>query len=61
MHPNARADGIATAPACTSHCPLCNGAGLTARHCKLICEACGYVESCEDNFPPTWELPREPA
>ena len=33
-------------------CPLCRSALLVARHCKKLCEACGYVESCEDNFLP---------
>lgn len=32
-------------------CPRCGRAELVARHCKSICEQCGYVESCEDNFP----------
>jgi hypothetical protein len=31
-------------------CPQCESADLTDRHCKLICENCGYVESCEDLF-----------
>ena len=31
-------------------CPQCNREILAGRHCKLICSACGYVESCEDNF-----------
>jgi len=31
-------------------CPQCRMGGLTIRHCKSICERCGYVESCEDNF-----------
>ena len=31
-------------------CPQCNLETLAGRHCKLICYACGYVESCEDNF-----------
>lgn len=33
-------------------CPACERAALLPRHCKSICEACGYVESCEDNFVP---------
>jgi len=39
-------------------CPICEAAVLTHRHCKTICEACGYVESCEDNFarPPSESL-----
>ncbi len=32
-------------------CPQCQRHELESRHCKLICQACGYVESCEDNFP----------
>ena len=38
-------------------CPMCEGGPLTARHCKLICESCGYVESCEDNFVPNFANP----
>ena len=33
-------------------CPMCRSAVLAARHCKKLCELCGYVESCEDNFLP---------
>ena len=33
-------------------CPMCQSAALVARHCKKLCELCGYVESCEDNFLP---------
>ena len=40
-------------------CPMCQAAILVARHCKLICERCGYVESCEDNFPPNPAPPSE--
>ncbi len=32
-------------------CPQCRLGELTSRHCKAICELCGYVESCEDVFP----------
>ncbi len=32
-------------------CPQCQLGELTSRHCKVICELCGYVESCEDVFP----------
>ncbi len=32
-------------------CPQCLRQALVARHCKLLCRACGYVESCEDSFP----------
>jgi len=31
-------------------CPQCRRALLAGRHCKLLCRACGYVESCEDRF-----------
>ena len=34
-------------------CPQCEQGSLVARHCKLVCERCGYVESCEDNFVPS--------
>lgn len=33
-------------------CPMCETATLVGRHCKTLCERCGYVESCEDNFLP---------
>ncbi|MCO6436967.1 MAG: hypothetical protein J5J06_07760 [Phycisphaerae bacterium] len=33
-------------------CPLCERRLLRAAHCKLVCDGCGYVESCEDNFVP---------
>lgn len=33
-----------------SRCPRCGAAVLARRHCKLLCESCGYVESCEDLF-----------
>ena len=35
-----------------SLCPQCQLGRLESRHCKRICVACGYVESCEDVFPP---------
>ena len=38
-------------------CPMCEGGRLIARQCKLICESCGYVESCEDNFVPNYSNP----
>lgn len=38
-------------------CPLCECAELTERHCKLVCEGCGYVESCEDNFASMFTIP----
>lgn len=36
-------------------CPRCFASVLMARHCKNICESCGYVESCEDLFAPIAE------
>ncbi len=47
------ADGLAV-------CPLCERVGLIRRHCKLICERCGYVESCEDNFELMQAAPDDP-
>ncbi|MDO8628948.1 MAG: hypothetical protein Q7R41_00500 [Phycisphaerales bacterium] len=41
-------------------CPLCEAGCLVARQCKLICESCGYVESCEDNFVPRVANPPRP-
>lgn len=41
-------------------CPLCEGECLVKRHCKLVCERCGYVESCEDNFAPVQAAPDDP-
>ena len=38
-------------------CPICEAASLQRRHCKSVCERCGYVESCEDNFVPNEENP----
>ncbi len=32
-------------------CPQCNLAPLKPRHCKAVCDECGYVESCEDLMP----------
>lgn len=40
-------------------CPMCEGGLLIARQCKLFCESCGYVESCEDNFVPNYSNPYE--
>lgn len=31
-------------------CPQCGRETLTDRHCKVVCEQCGYTESCEDIF-----------
>lgn len=42
-------------------CPQCEAAHLTRRRGITICEACGYVESFEDNFAPTQARPREHA
>jgi hypothetical protein len=33
-------------------CPRCERGYLILRQCKLLCERCGYVESCEDSFLP---------
>jgi len=38
-------------------CPMCQASYLIARHCKSVCERCGYVESCEDNFVPNQTNP----
>lgn len=40
-------------------CPQCESTFLTNRQCKSICESCGYVESCEDNFVPNQDNPIE--
>lgn len=32
-------------------CPRCARDVLRPAHCKLICNGCGYVESCEDLLP----------
>ena len=53
-------DGV---PAGRSHarlCPMCEAGCLVARQCKLICESCGYVESCEDTFVPNVANPPNP-
>lgn len=42
-------------------CPMCESGSLVTRHCKRVCERCGYVESCEDNFLPIQENPSEVA
>ncbi len=34
-------------------CPRCQRGYLTDRHCKSVCELCGYVESCEDILRPS--------
>lgn len=40
-------------------CPLCARAELDRRQCKSVCQSCGYVESCEDNFIPNQANPPE--
>jgi len=40
-------------------CPLCEATALHRRQCKSVCGACGYVESCEDNFVPNRTNPTE--
>lgn len=44
---------------CETLCPQCGADSWLHRHCHTICEACGYVESCEDNFvrphPDSWQ------
>lgn len=44
----------------TQTCPMCETATLRRRHCKSVCEHCGYVESCEDNFVPNEDSPAKP-
>ena len=39
-------------------CPRCETGVLVHRHCRSICENCGYVESCEDNFVPNQANPK---
>ncbi len=39
-------------------CPQCEREYLTTRRCRTVCEECGYVESCEDNFLPTRATPK---
>jgi hypothetical protein len=38
---------------------VCGSELFAEQHCKLVCQNCGYVESCEDLFqiPPEDELP----
>ncbi len=54
-------DGIDADAKSPRLCPLCETGRLIARHCKLVCDSCGYVESCEDNFIPNFANPRESA
>lgn len=49
--------GIGVAAGAPAVCPLCEREGLMERHCKVVCEHCGYVESCEDNFAPMSTAP----
>ncbi|HPF37225.1 MAG TPA: hypothetical protein P5081_01465 [Phycisphaerae bacterium] len=44
------ADGACRATPPPATCPRCGNSRLDARHCKLLCLNCGYVESCEDLF-----------
>lgn len=39
-------------------CPRCATAYLVRQPCKTLCEQCGYVESCEDNFLPLQDNPK---
>lgn len=41
-------------------CPRCQRGLLESRHCKRLCAACGYFESCEDNFLPQELSPPRP-
>jgi len=51
MDRDARTHDVSKPQSTENDCPLCRNGELVARHCKLICEQCGYVESCEDIFP----------
>ena len=42
-------------------CPQCESSTLVDRLCKRLCERCGYVESCEDNFVPNQANPIDDA
>ncbi len=44
-------DGAFVEPRDDDRCPRCQSGHLIDRHCKALCEVCGYVESCEDIFP----------
>jgi len=57
-HQRARSDRN-TAGEADFRCPLCASSELERRHCKTLCTQCGYVESCEDNFVPNEEPPRD--
>ena len=51
-HENTDAGSSASAPGPV--CPQCEADSLVAQRCKRICRCCGYVESCEDLFLPTY-------
>lgn len=34
-------------PPIQRECPICSAA-IISRHCKLVCENCGYMEDCSD-------------
>ena len=34
-------------PADDTYCWMCNGP-VVKRHCKIICEACGFIRDCSD-------------
>ncbi len=38
-------------------CPVCESGDLAIRQCRAVCDNCGYVESCEDNFVPNQDNP----
>jgi hypothetical protein len=40
-------------------CPQCESGDLVIRQCRAVCDNCGYVESCEDNFVPNQANPKE--
>ena len=42
-------------------CPQCESSVLIDRLCRRLCERCGYVESCEDNFVPNRANPIDDA
>ena len=42
-----------------ARCPQCECGFLVIQQCRLICENCGYVEGCEDNFVPNQDNPKK--
>jgi len=54
-HPNVRPANLVKPPLM---CPRCQRGTLNDRQCKRWCNACGYVESCEDNFLPLEATPQ---